>query len=82
MTGSVTISARSADFQRAFVALRYFWGARDQTLGEGLEQVGTQPATADLVSALSRDERAERAQALGVELARLAAALEQRSLLR
>lgn len=82
MTGSVTISARSADFQRAFVALRYFWGARGQALGEGLEQVGTQPPTADLVSALSRDERAERAQALGVELARLAAALEQRSLLR
>lgn len=82
MTGSVTLSARSADFQRAFVALRYFWGARGQALGEGLEQVGTQPAAADLVTALSRDERTERAQALGVELARLAAALEQRSLLR
>ena len=64
------------------MALRYFWGARGQALGEGLEQVGTQPATADLVSLLSRDERAARAQALGVELARLAAALEQRSLVR
>jgi hypothetical protein len=82
MTGSVTISARSADFQRTFVALRYFWGARGQALREGLEQVGTQPATADVVTGLSRAERAERANVLGVELARLAAALEQRSLLR
>ncbi len=80
--GHVTISARSADFQRAFVALRYFWGARGQALGEGLEQVAAQPAAADLLTALSRDDRTERAQALGAELARLAAALEQRSLLR
>jgi hypothetical protein len=64
------------------VALRYFWGARGQALGEGLEQLGAQPAAASLVSALSRGERMERAQVLGVELARLAAALEQRSLAR
>ena len=64
------------------MALRYFWGVRGQALGEGLEQVGTQPATADVVAALSREERTERAKALGIELARLAAALEQRSLLR
>jgi hypothetical protein len=64
------------------VALRYFWGARGPALSEGLEQVGSQPATLDVITALSRDERAERAKALGVELARLAAALEQRSLLR
>jgi hypothetical protein len=82
MTGSVTISARSADFQRTFVALRYFWGARGQTLAEGLEQVGTQSATASLVTALSQQERAERAKALGAELARLATALDQRSLRR
>ena len=82
MNGSVTISARSADFQRAFVALRYFWGARAEQLTEGLEHVGTQPATADALSGLSHAERAERAQALGVELGRLAAALEQRSLVK
>lgn len=64
------------------MALRYFWGARGQALAQGLEQVGTQPATADVVMALVREERAERAKALGAELARLASALEQRSLLR
>jgi hypothetical protein len=78
----VTTFARSADFQRTFVALRYFWGARGQGLSEGFEQVGSQPATADVISALCREERAERAKALGAELARLAAALEQRSLVR
>jgi hypothetical protein len=64
------------------VALRYFWGARGPELGEGLEQVGTQPVAAEVAAALSREERAERARALGTELARVAAALEQRSLLR
>ena len=80
MNGSVTISPRSADFQRAFVALRYFFGARGAALGEGLERVGTQTATADVLSALSHADRGERAKALSVELGRLAAALEQRSL--
>jgi hypothetical protein len=82
MTGSLTISARSADFQRTFVALRYFFGARDAALGEGLEQIGTASAAADVLSALSHAERAERAKALSVELGRLATALEQRSLTR
>jgi hypothetical protein len=82
MTGPVTTSARSPDFQRAFVALRYFWGARATALGEGLEQIGTHAAAADVMSGLSHAERAERARALSVELGRLASALEQRSLLR
>jgi hypothetical protein len=80
MNGPVTISPRSADFQRAFVALRYFFGARGAALGEGLEHVGTQTATADVLSALSHADRSERARALSAELGRLAAALEQRSL--
>jgi hypothetical protein len=82
MTGPLTNSARSADFQRAFVALRYFWGARGAALAEGLEQLGTQAAAADVMNALSHADRAERARALSVELGRLATALEQRSLLR
>jgi hypothetical protein len=82
MTGPLTISVRSADFQRAFVALRYFWGARGAALGDGFEQLGMHAAAADVLSALSHPERAQRAQALGVELGRLATALEQRSLLR
>jgi len=34
MNGSVTISARSPDFQRAFVAMRYFWGMRGPALAD------------------------------------------------
>jgi hypothetical protein len=82
MNGSVTFSARSAEFQRAFVALRYFFGTRGAALGEGLEQTGTAAAAADVLSALSHTDRAERAKALSVELGRLATALEQRSLTR
>jgi hypothetical protein len=62
--------------------LRYFWGTRGQALSEGFEQVGSHPATADVITALCGEERAQRAKALSVELARLAAALEQRSLVR
>jgi hypothetical protein len=64
------------------VALRYFLGARGQTLSEGLEHVGVHTATADVLSALSHSERAERARALGVELGLLASELERRSLTR
>jgi hypothetical protein len=82
MTASVTISARSADFQRAFVALRYFWGARDQALSEGFEHVARAPAASDMAAQLAHPDRVQRAQALAAELARVAAALEERSLLR
>jgi hypothetical protein len=77
---TVTISARSSDFQRAFLALRYFWGARGPALSEGLELIATHPAAADALAGLSHSERAERAKALGAELGRVAAALEQRGL--
>jgi hypothetical protein len=80
MTGSVTFSVRSADFQRTFVAMRYFWGARGEALAEPLGEVGLQAAAADLVSGLGLAERAERARALAAELGRLSAALDERGL--
>ena len=64
------------------MALRYFFGARGQALGEGFEQVALQPAAADALSGLCHAQRDERAKALGAELGRVAAALEERSLLR
>ena len=82
MTGSVTISARSPDFQRAFVAMRYFWGTRGPALADALEGVGVQAATADVLIGLCHVERTERAKALGAELGRLATALDARGLWR
>ena len=78
----VTTSARSPDFQRAFVAMRYYWGARGSALADALEGLGVQPATADVLSGLGHEDRAERARALGGELGRLAAALDARGLWR
>ncbi|HYP91409.1 MAG TPA: hypothetical protein VEQ59_24750 [Polyangiaceae bacterium] len=74
----MTISPRSADFQRAFVAMRYFWGARGAELGSGLDAAAVTPAAADVLTGLSHAEREVRARTLGVELGRLAAALDQR----
>jgi hypothetical protein len=82
MNGSVTLSARSPDFQRSFVAMRYFWGARGPILSDALDPAAVQPAAADTLSALCHAERAERARALSVELGRIAAALDQRGLWR
>lgn len=82
MHGPLTVSAKSPDFQRAFVALRYFWGARGATLSEGLEGFALAPAAADTLSGLCHAERQERARALGAELARIAAALDARGLWR
>src|SRR5882672_10848646 len=64
MNGSVTISARSPDFQRAFVAMRYFWGMRGPALADALDGVGVQAATADVLTGLCHAERTERAKAL------------------
>ena len=82
MNGSVTISARSPDFQRAFVAMRYFWGMRGPALADALEGLGVQAAAADVLAGLCHAERAERAKVLGTELARLATALDERGLWR
>lgn len=81
MIATPTSLARQPDFQRAYVALRYFFGARGAELGSGLEGGGGR-ATSELVGALTSAERNERARALGAELGRLKLALEQRSLLR
>ena len=82
MNGSVTVSVRSPDFQRSFVAMRYFWGARGPGLADALDGVGLLPAAADVLAGLCHEERAARAQALGAELGRLAAALDERGLWR
>ncbi len=82
MNGLVTVSPRSSDFQRAFLALRYFFGARGPELAQPLEGVGLQAPAADVLAGLSHAERGERARALAVELGRLASALDQRGLWR
>jgi hypothetical protein len=82
MSVKVTSSARSSDFQRAFVALRYFWGARGDALVDALQPVGVQPAAAAVLAGLTQSERSERARVLAAELGRIATALEQRSLSR
>jgi hypothetical protein len=82
MRGSVTISARSPDFQRSFVASSYFFGARGAALGDALAGLPLQPPAADLLRGLNHEARAERAKALGAELARLSAALDERGLWR
>ncbi|RYZ03243.1 MAG: hypothetical protein EOO73_28580 [Myxococcales bacterium] len=78
----MTNPARSSDFQRAFLALRYFFGARGEALAEPLAAVGLKPASADTLRGLCHEERSERAQVLAVELGRLATALDERSLWR
>jgi hypothetical protein len=62
--------------------MRYFWGARGAALTEALDGVGLAPAAADVSSGLRHAERGNRAQALAGELARLAAALDERGLWR
>jgi hypothetical protein len=62
--------------------MRYFWGARGPTLADALDEVGLAPAAADVLAGLCHAERSERANALGVELARLATALDERGLWR
>jgi hypothetical protein len=82
MNGVVTVPARSSDFQRAFVAMRYYLGVRGEALGEPLAAIGLTPAANDALARLGASERAERARALGTELGLVASALERRSLLR
>jgi hypothetical protein len=82
MQSSVTISARSSDFQRSFLALRYYFGARGAVLAEPLAAVGLQPGSAETLRALCDEARSERAKALAAELGRLATALDERGLWR
>jgi hypothetical protein len=68
--------AFAPDFQRAFVSMRYFLGARDQKLGAPL---GDAPAAAVAEERLAQPERARRAEALAVEIGRIVRALEARN---
>ncbi len=67
-----------ADFQRAFVAVRYAAGAREAAPLAPFARA-TEGAL-ELVRTLSSGVRTERAQALAVELKRIARVLEARRL--
>lgn len=82
MSSSVTTVARSSDFQRAFVAMRYFFGARGEALLQPLSTLGVAPAASDVGSGLCKSERGDRAKTLAAELGRLAAALETQGIVR
>jgi len=82
MTGFVTIPARSPDFQRTFLAIRYYFGTRGPALADALDGVGVVPVAADVLSGLGHAERSERAKVLGAELGPLATALDRRGLWR
>jgi hypothetical protein len=64
------------------VALRYFWGSRGDALAAGFGSLPPHGQTGDLLSALGDPSQQVRAQALGAELAGLAAALDQRGLVK
>src|SRR5258706_4644002 len=68
----VTISIRSPEFQRAFLALRYFWGARGEALSAPLGELSE--GARKLLAGLDDPERSRRASTLSRELGRLAAA--------
>ncbi len=70
MSGTSTLSP---EFQRAFVAMRYFLGAR------GEELVAPQHAGAEVVAVVKRlaqPDRQKRAEALAAEIGRVVRALE------
>jgi hypothetical protein len=64
-------------FERAFVAMRYFLGARGKGLAEPLGAPG--PAAAELALALDDEDRSRRAERLASEIGHVARALEGRS---
>lgn len=67
-----------ADFQRAFAAVRYAAGTRETAPLAPF--AAPSDGALELLRALSSDVRAERAQALAVELKRVARVLEARRL--
>ena len=67
-----------ADFQRAFAAVRYAAGAREPVQLAPFAEPND--GALELLRALSSEARAERAQALAVELKRVARVLEARRL--
>jgi hypothetical protein len=71
------MSNESERFAAAYVATSYLLERRGEQLMEGL---APSPRTVALVSELSREDKAARAQVLAGELARIVRALEQRRL--
>jgi hypothetical protein len=69
---------QSRDFQCAFAAMSYLAGRREAQLLEPFRQ--PHPEARALRSRLAHAERQQRAEALARELARIAGALEARSI--
>ncbi len=61
------------EFQRAFVAFRYFLGAREAELGKPL---GDASGASALLERLAHPDRQKRAEALASELGRVVRALD------
>jgi hypothetical protein len=66
------------DFERAFVAMRYFVGARGADLAEPLGP--SSPVAAETLGRLRHEDRQRRAEALAVEVGRVVRALDARAL--
>ncbi|HEV8245545.1 MAG TPA: hypothetical protein VGP93_07245 [Polyangiaceae bacterium] len=77
MTSGAPRSFRDPAFERAFVAVRYFLGARGTDLAEALDQPSTTAQA--LASELNDPDRQMRAQVLASELGHVVRALEARS---
>lgn len=66
------------DFERAFVALRYFLGERGAELAAPLG--AESPVVAETLARLRHEDRQRRAEALAVEVGRVVRALDARAL--
>jgi hypothetical protein len=66
------------DFERAFVAVRYFIGARGGDLAAPLGSAS--PVAAETLARLRHEDRRRRAEALAVEVGRVVRALDARTL--
>ncbi|HTQ07689.1 MAG TPA: hypothetical protein VMI54_27720 [Polyangiaceae bacterium] len=75
MAPKPSAAAFSPEFQRAFVAVRYFLGARGEELGAPL---GDATAAAVTEQRLAHPDRERRAEALAAEIGRVVRALEAR----
>jgi hypothetical protein len=62
-----------AEYQRAFVAMRYFLGARDAEL---VAPLGTAPEGETVARRLAQPDRQKRAEALAAEIGRVVRALD------
>jgi hypothetical protein len=66
------------DFERAFVAMRYFVGARGDDLAAALGEQS--PVVAEALTRLRHEDRQRRAEALAAEVGRVVRALDARAL--